>query len=161
MQEKSKRFRTVKFSFETDGGTYRERYMIVDNHIPLFRVNQWLDLKGMRKVGTGQEYAKKLTVFLNWLDNCGVTFENATNRHVRQFLHSLIFGDLQDCKIKSFQTTVSSSTLRSYITVITGFYKWLDSICQTEMIWDTKHIQTISFSRQRKKKLQPRLSQNC
>lgn len=141
MQQSKKRFRAVKFRFETDAGTYRERYMVVDNHIPLFRVNQWLELKGIRKASTGREYAKKMTVFLNWLDNRDVSFENATNRHVRQFLHSLIFGDLQDYKIKSFQTIVSSSTLNKYITVITGFYRWLDNICQTEMVWSSKRIQ--------------------
>lgn len=141
MQQNTKRFRAVKFRFETDAGTCRERYMVVDNHIPLFRVNQWLELKGIRKASTGREYAKKMTVFLNWLDSQGTYYENATNRHVRQFLHSLIFGDLQDYKIKSFQTTVSSSTLNKYITVITGFYRWLDNICQTEMVWSSKKVQ--------------------
>jgi integrase/recombinase XerD len=61
--------------------------MITDHYIPCFRVNQWLELKSIRKESTGQEYAKKMTVFLNWLDSNGVSFENATNRHVRQFLH--------------------------------------------------------------------------
>ena len=140
MQEKEKRYRAVKFRFETDAGTHRERYMIVDNHVPLFRVNQWLELKGIKKASTGQEYAKKMVVFLNWLDSRNVSFENATNRHVRQFLHSLIFGDLQDGKIKSLQATVGSSTLNKYITVITGFYRWLDDISQTEMIWNSKSI---------------------
>lgn len=141
MEENKRRFRAVKFRFEIDIGTYWERYMITDNHIPLFRVNQWLEKKSMRKASTGLEYAKKMAVFLNWLDNYDVSYENATNRHVRQFLHFLIFGELQDAKIKSIQTTVSSSTLRGYIAVITGFYKWLDDICQTEMIWSSKHIQ--------------------
>lgn len=141
MQENNKRFRAVKFRFETDAGIQWERYMIVDNHVPLFRVNQWLELKSIRKASTGREYAKKMAIFLNWLDSRGISFENATNRHVRQFLHSLIFGDLQECKIKSLQTTVSSSTLNQFITVITGFYKWLDSISQTEMLWGSKDIQ--------------------
>ena len=59
MQERKRRFRTAKFRFETDTGTCRERYMILDSYTPLFRVNQWLELKGMRKASTGQEYAKK------------------------------------------------------------------------------------------------------
>lgn len=142
MKRKDKRFQAVIFRFKTDTGGSLERYMVVDNHIPLFRVNQWLELKGIRKASTGREYAKKMTVFLNWLDSRGISFEDATNRYVREFLHSLIFGELQDCKIKSFQTTVSSSTLNQYITVITGFYRWLDDICQTEMIWHSKSVQT-------------------
>lgn len=58
-----RRFQVRKFVFETDAETYLERYMIVDNCIPLFRINQWLELKSIRKASTGQEYAKKLTVF--------------------------------------------------------------------------------------------------
>jgi site-specific recombinase XerD len=138
MQENDKRFRVAKFRFETDGGTYRERYMVVDNQIPLFRINQWLELKGIKKASTGREYAKKLVVYLNWLDSQEVSYEEATNRHVRQFLHSLVFGSLNDGKVKSIQSTVSSSALNQYITVITGFYRWLDNIGQTEMIWRSK-----------------------
>lgn len=140
MRENAKRFRAVRFRFETDTGTDWERYMITDNYIPCFRVNQWLELKSIRKASTGQEYAKKMTVFLNWLDSNGVSFEDATNRHVRQFLHFLIFGDMQDGKILSLQSTASSSTLEKYITVITGFYRWLDEVSQTEMLWKSKSI---------------------
>lgn len=141
MKNNMQRFQTVKFRFETDRGTHWERYLITDNYIPLFRVNQWLELKSIRKASTGQEYARKMAAFLNWLDNNGVFFENATNRHVRQFLHSLIFGNLQDGKILSLESTVSSSTLRKYITVITGFYRWLDEVSQTEILWKSKSVQ--------------------
>ena len=135
-----RRFQVRKFVFETDAETYLERYMIVDNCIPLFRINQWLELKSIRKASTGQEYAKKLTVFLNWLDKHGVSFERATNYHVQQFLHFLIFGHLQDEKVLSVQSTLSSSTLQSYITVITSFYRWLDEISQTKMLWNGRSI---------------------
>jgi site-specific recombinase XerD len=140
MQENDKRFRVAKFRFETDGGTYRERYMVVDNQIPLFRINQWLELKSIKKASTGREYAKKLVVYLNWLDSQEASYEKATNRHVRHFLHSLVLGSLNDGKVKSIQSTVSSSTLNQYITVITGFYRWIDNIGQTEMIWRSKDI---------------------
>lgn len=146
MKKALKRFRSVKFRFKSNMGTCFERYMITDNYVPLFCANQWIELKSIRKSSTGKEYAKKLTVFLNWLDSHGASFETATNHHVQQFLHSLIFGNLQDEKILSVQSTVSSSTLQSYITVITGFYRWLGEISQTEMLWNSKKIRaTKSF----------------
>lgn len=37
MQSDEKWFRTVQFRFETDEGTHRVRYMIVDNYIPFFQ----------------------------------------------------------------------------------------------------------------------------
>lgn len=140
MQRDEKRFRVVRFRFETDLGTHRVRYMITDNYIPFFPANQWLELKSIRKASTGQEYAKKLVVFLNWLDTQGISFSAATNRHVHQFLHSLIFGNLQEGKVLSIQSTVGSSALDKYITVITGFYRWLDDIGQTGMAWQHKDL---------------------
>lgn len=137
---KRKKFRAVKFRFSTDEGMHYERYMIINNHIPYFRINQWLELKSIKKMNTGKEYAMKLAVFLNWLDDHSTSFEAATNHHVRQFLQHLVFGHLQDEKILSVQSTISSSTLKSYITVITSFYRWLDEINQTEMLWHSKSI---------------------
>lgn len=85
--KENNRFRAVKFRFNTDKDIFRERYMIEDNHIPVFRVNQRLELNNVKKASTGMEYAKKLSVFLNWLDNIGISYQYATNRHVRQFVH--------------------------------------------------------------------------
>lgn len=142
MKKDLKRFRSVKFRFKSNMGTCFERYMITDNYVPLFCANQWIELKSIQKSSTGKEYAKKLTVFLNWLDSHGASFETATNHHVQQFLHSLIFGNLQDEKILSIQSTLSSSTLQTYIAAITGFYRWLDDIGQTKMLWSSKSIHT-------------------
>ena len=82
-----KTFRVVVFRFETDACTNYTRYMITKNYMPFFPGNQWLELKSIRKTSTGKEYAKKLVAFLNWLDSRKVTYENATNHHVREFLH--------------------------------------------------------------------------
>ena len=136
-----KTFRVVVFRFETDAGTNYTRYMITKNYMPFFPGNQWLELKSIRKASTGKEYAKKLVVFLNWLDSKTVTYENATNHHVREFLHELVFGSLENEKVLSLQTSVGHSTLTKYITVITSFYSWLDDMRQTEMLWKKKSIQ--------------------
>lgn len=133
------RFRVAKFRFNTDSGAIVLKYMITNNYIPFFRANQWLELKSIRKVSTGREYAKKLVLFFNWLDNHGISFENATNHHVRQFLHYLIFGDILNGKLLTAEASMGSSTLQAYITVITGFYRWLDEIGQTDMLWKSKH----------------------
>lgn len=140
MDNNIKRFRVVKFRFDTDTKITNVKYMIADNYIPFFYVNQWLEIKSIRKAGTGREYAKKLVVFLNWLDSQEISFGSATNYHVQQFLYFLIFGHLQDEKILSVQSTLSSQTLKSYITVITGFYRWLDAISQTKMLWNSKSV---------------------
>ena len=63
-------------------------------------------IESIRKVSNGKEYAKKLAVFLNWLDSKNVIYENAINHHVREFLHELEFGSLRDEKVLSLQSTV-------------------------------------------------------
>lgn len=134
-------YRVAVFRFETDAGTEYMRHMITKNCMPFFPGNQWLELKSIRKVSTGKEYAKKLAVFLNWLDSKNVMYENATNHHVREFLHELVFGNLKNDKVLSIQSTVGYSTLMKYITVITGFYGWLDDMRQTAMLWKKKSVQ--------------------
>lgn len=134
-------YRVAVFRFETDAGTEYTRHMITKNCMPFFPGNQWLELKSIRKASTGKEYAKKLAVFLNWLDSKNVMYENATNHHVREFLHELVFGNLKNDKVLSIQSTVGYSTLMKYITVITGFYGWLDDMRQTAMLWKKKSVQ--------------------
>lgn len=135
-----KTYRVAVFRFETDAGTDYTRHMITKNYMPFFPGNQWLELKSIRKASTGKEYAKKLAAFLNWLDSKNIMYENATNYHVQEFLHELVFGNLQNEKVLSLHSTVGYSTLTKYITVITGFYGWLDNIRQTEMLWKKKSV---------------------
>jgi len=133
-----KRFKLVKFRFETDTGGYIDRHMITDNLLPMFEVNQWIEMKSLRSSATGKEYASKLVVFLNYLDHIGIEYQDAGNRHVLNFIHSLIYGDTISLIIKAPETVVSYSTLIKYITVITGFYRWLDNNFSTNMRFGTK-----------------------
>jgi len=41
MNTSKKRFEMARFRFETDTGGYIDRYMITDNALPMFKVNQW------------------------------------------------------------------------------------------------------------------------
>ena len=72
-----KRFKLVKFRFETDTGGYIDRHMITDNLLPMFEVNQWIEMKSLRSSATGKEYASKLVVFLsNVFYECAVAYDS-------------------------------------------------------------------------------------
>lgn len=129
------RFRRAKFRFETDSGDTIDLFMITDNQVPLVEPNLWIEMKSIRKASTGKEYAGKLVVYLNYLDKIGVEYGDATNRHVRSFLNYLLYGDIQDLKLRSAETALNYSTLTTYITVITEFYKWLDQVGDTNMVF--------------------------
>jgi site-specific recombinase XerD len=133
-----KRFKMAKFRFETDAGEYIDRHMITDNLLPMCEINQWIEMKSLRSPGTGRDYASKLVVFLNYLDHSGIEYQDAGNKHVLNFIHNLIYGDLISLTIKSPATVVSYSTLIKYIAVITGFYRWLDNNVGTNMQFGKK-----------------------
>lgn len=138
MKKEQKRFRLEKFRFETDMGGFTDRFMITDRQLPMLEVNQWVEAKNLRKTSTGREYAGKLTVFLNYLDSVNLEYDAASNRHVQRFIDMLIHGNYEDLKIRSMETTVSYSTLKKYVTVITQFYKWLDYNYETNMVFHSK-----------------------
>jgi len=133
MKRTEKRFQVKRFVFETDSGGMIERYMITDNLLPLFAVNQWIEAKSLRSVNTGKEYAYKLSVYLNYLENNGLDYDQATNKTVNIFIHQLIYGNLEDLKIRSINAGITYSTLSKYVTVITEFYKWLADCYEVEM----------------------------
>jgi len=61
MQHKERpRFQVKKFLFETRGGEVVGRFMLTDNLIPLNAPNQFVEMKSIRNVGTGKQYAVKL-----------------------------------------------------------------------------------------------------
>lgn len=107
MQKEERRFRLVKFKFETDKGGIIERYMLTDSKIPMFEVNQWIEAKSLRKPSTGKEYGNKLAVFLNFIDAKGIEYDKATNSDVLRFIQKLIYGDLQNLQIKSIETMIT------------------------------------------------------
>lgn len=138
MQKENKRFKLARFRFETDSGGFVDRFMITDNLLPMFEINQWIELKSLRKISTGKDYASNLVVFLNYLDQIGVEYDSANNKHVQDFIHSVIYGNLRELKIKSMDTAVTYSTLNKYVVVITELYKWLDTNYETNIWFKTK-----------------------
>jgi len=138
MRNEKKRFRLVRFAFETRDGGVVYRHLITDQQIPVLEANQWLESKALRKKSTAREYGKMLVVFLNDLAAEGVEYDEATNRHVKKFLHKLIYGDAEDLKLLFCDTAVVSSTAARYLTVITEFYKWLASNYETNITFQTK-----------------------
>lgn len=138
MEDKEKKFRLVRFAFETTSEDIIYRYLITEDKLPMLEVNQWLENRYLRNVNTGKEYAKKLVVYLNYLDGIGITYDTATNKHVVSFINYLLYGDLSALRIKSIDTQRVCSTAGAYLTVVTEFYKWLADNYETNMVFKTK-----------------------
>lgn len=134
-----KRFRLARGAFETQSGDLLYRYMITDDQIPMLEINQWVESRSIRKVSTGKEYAKKLVVYLNYLHSIGVEYDTADNRHVKRFIGYLLYGGLEELKLKYLETEVVCATAGRYLTVITELYKWLADNYETNVSFRTKN----------------------
>ncbi|WP_170313360.1 tyrosine-type recombinase/integrase [Lacrimispora amygdalina] len=107
-------------------GGERELWLITRHGIPFYQINEWLDLKSIRKISTGKEYAHKLCVYLNFLHGQGISFEDAVTDDVMAFLMRLMGRSYEDGGVIRLRAPLSYSTLSKYVTVITEFYKWLE-----------------------------------
>ena len=107
-------------------GKITKRWMIVDNKIPVYELTEWVELKSLRKASTGREYANKLSVFLNFLSERNIEYDQASRNDVLAFIDFLIYGLSQNDKVININnSSVTYNTLSLYITVITEFYEWL------------------------------------
>ncbi len=129
----TKRFMVKRFRFETTEGGFVVRYLLTDCNLPLVEPNQYLMQKGINKPETGRVYAYKLAKFFHFLDeNLKKEWHEANNKAVSLFLDDLIYGDKEELKIE-LGNRYSYSTLTGYLGVITDFYRWLDSVYDSEM----------------------------
>jgi len=125
--ENEKRYRVGRAKIAVEGGGVTDRYLILKDNIPDYRVNEWIDLKSMGKLSTGREYAYKLAVFLNYLDFRGKYIDDAEVTDVLAFVIFAVYGYGVNSNIFCLRGKISFSTLSKYITVISGYYRWFDS----------------------------------
>lgn len=131
-------FKVVHAKIKAANGDFRENWLITKQSIPFYPVNEWLDMKSIRKISTGREYANKLCVFLNYLNDKGKSFEDAITDDVMTFFMCLIRNGCAENGVIRIKPPLSYSTLSKYATVITEFYKWLEQT-GTHMNFQTKH----------------------
>lgn len=131
-----KRFQVKRFLFETSMDEAVCRFMLTDRLLPLLVPNQYIEMKSVNKLGTGKNRAYKLCVFFNFLyEKFQAEYDTATNRQVLAFVDYLIYGDRENLKILNPQESLCYSTLTSYVSAITDFYRWLDQIYGSEMVF--------------------------
>lgn len=126
MEKEQRVFKVVRALMQVPTSVERELWLITRQGIPFYPVNEWLDLKSIRKTSTGKEYAYKLCVYLNFLHGQGISFEDAVTDDVMAFLMRLMGRSYEKGDIVRLRAPLSYSTLSKYVTVITEFYKWLE-----------------------------------
>lgn len=114
-----------KVRFYEEDGKEIESYHIMNNKLPVFKANQFLDRKKRGSVNTCKQYAYKLVRYFNYLEEIrNKNFKQATKEDVVKFINNILFDVDGNLFINQSKTTYT--TANHYITVIKEFYKFLE-----------------------------------
>jgi integrase/recombinase XerD len=118
-----RKYKPVLGKVKTDIGTTVDRWFILENGIPLFESNEWLERKNLP---TSQKYARNLSKFLNFLEIKRKDFTDAKHSDIVLFIDYLVFGITDNLTYINQDGLITFSTLSGYITAITEFYRSLE-----------------------------------
>lgn len=135
------KYKVEKAQFKTDSNEYEVRYIITKNDIPDYLVNDFLLEKSKNKISTSNTYAYSLVKLLNFLAERNIHYLDCTKYMAKQYVRTLVLGDMEDLKIKDIKNRVTYATLKRDTTVLNEFYKFLYTE-QQELKLDIKFNKT-------------------
>lgn len=100
------------------------RYMITDDGIPIQDVCLWLDFISMNSYLTGERYAYALLRYFRYLKANNLNYREVTSKGVIEEYIKHLLG-LNE-KIINYESSMTFTALNTYITVLKGFYHWLE-----------------------------------
>jgi len=93
--------------------------------MPVFRANCFLEKKGKKSETTAKQYAYRLCSFLSFLENKrNKKYKQASKLDVVKFIDSILFES--DGLLYIEKGRACYNTLRHYLAVIKGFYRYLE-----------------------------------
>ncbi|MFJ7185585.1 tyrosine-type recombinase/integrase [Lysinibacillus xylanilyticus] len=113
-----------KVTMLTIDGEKQERFHILKEGIPVFRINNYLDSVSANHRNTVKQYANRICKYLNFLSVRDKNYKTATLKDVLRFIDFLLF----DCDSFFYigEGKVTYSTVSHYLTVIKELYKYLE-----------------------------------
>lgn len=100
------------------------RYIITEDGIPILEISRWLDIQSYNSYLTGQKYAYALVKYLNFLKSYKIHYKEVHDKKViESYIKHLMYGD---DKISGFEGKLSFNAIKTNISIIKGFYEWLE-----------------------------------
>jgi len=100
------------------------RYLIVEDGIPIKDVCLWLDYASIKSYLTGERYAYALLRYLRFLKMNKVHYKDVTNKGIiEEYIKHLLN---LDGKVLNVELSVTYTALKTNLSVIKGFYLWLE-----------------------------------
>lgn len=100
------------------------RYLIVEDGIPVPEVCLWLDFVSINSYLTGERYAYTLLRYLRYLKGRNIHYKNVTRKGVIEEYVKHLLG-LNE-KILNVDTNMTYTAVKMNISVLKGFYYWLE-----------------------------------
>lgn len=117
-------------------------YFILEDQLPIYEINKWLEYKSRKSKNTSRQYAYNLCRFLNYLDGLEKEYRSATQKDVMNFLDNCLFQD--ERKILKIESKLTYSSIVAYFTTIRDFYKYLEDELSPEIITQNNKRKTRS-----------------
>ncbi|AND39488.1 MULTISPECIES: tyrosine-type recombinase/integrase [Bacillaceae] len=106
-------------------GETRIQYYITEDDLPLYEINRWLEIVSLGSYKTGESYANKLVIFLRYLKvKYQMHYRDVQSKAIiEEYIKYLLYGDEVMVKMEGKR---SLSSIEQYISVLKGFYEWLE-----------------------------------
>ncbi|WP_235867380.1 tyrosine-type recombinase/integrase [Priestia abyssalis] len=114
----------IKKAPSLEGGETLQ-YYITEDAIPMYEVNRWLEKQSFNSYKTGEAYAYKLVKFLRFLKGkYQMHYRDVTKKLIiEDYVKYLLYGDEVMVKMDGQS---SLSAVKQHISVVKGFYEWLE-----------------------------------
>ncbi|MFK9116899.1 tyrosine-type recombinase/integrase [Peribacillus frigoritolerans] len=101
------------------------QYYIIEDGIPLYEVNRWVEYVSVNSYKTGANYASKFVIFLRFLEvKYKIHYKNVVSKEIIvDFIKYLLYGD--EVMVK-YEGNRSLNSIQGYVSVIKSFYEWLE-----------------------------------
>lgn len=113
-------------------GTESHCFFILEDGLPVYEVNKWLEYKGINSAMTSKKYAFELCKFFNYLKQGKTSYKDVSKKDIINFIDYMLFAK-DDSDIIPLQSNMSYQTVASYLIVIKEFYKYLEDMSDDEI----------------------------
>ena len=106
-------------------------YFILKDHLPIYEINKWLEIKSRRSTNTSRQYAYNLCRYLNYLDSLGKDYHDASKKDVVNFIDLGLFQS--GSGVVKIESDLTYNSAAAYLITIKEFYKFLEDEVNTEV----------------------------
>lgn len=132
-KKENEKFKVKKAKGCTISGNEQITYQILNNNLPMFKVNKFLEYIGRNSENTGYQYACKLCSFLKFLHyKRNKNYTEATKSDVTKFIDSILFNSSEGF-LRIDEGRATYSTVNVYLSVIKRFYLYLEDELNEEI----------------------------